>query len=803
MGAVYLAARADDEYQKQVAVKIIKRGLDTDEVRRRFRNERQILARLEHPNIARLLDGGTTEDGLSYFVMEYVEGQALNEYSDGHKLLTAERLKLFRTICSAVVYAHQNLVVHRDLKPSNILVTADGTPKLLDFGIAKLLHGDGQPEADPVTVTALRVLTPEYASPEQIRGLPATTATDVYSLGVVLYELLTGHRPHRLQSRNPAEIARVICEEEPVRPSESIAARRLRIAEAKHTSSNSEPAFHNWQSLRGDLDNIVLMAMRKEPARRYSSVAQLSDDVRRHLEGLPVSARKDTFTYRASKFVRRHRAGAATILLVGLSLIVGIVATAWQARRAERERARAEQRFNDVRRLANSFMFEFHDAIQNLPGSTPARELVVSRALEYLDSLASEAGDDPALRRELATAYRKLGNVQGNPAVPNLGDTAGAIASYRKALQIREALVASTPEARREMADLLNGFGDLLWWAGDLAGASTAYRRALSLREELLAGDEENSALRHEVAASRLGLAQVHFWNSETAAALEENYRALAMLEGLVARHPQSIEYRRDVGVAYTRIGDTLFWDGKSDQAHENLRRAISILEPLAREHPADARLSRHLMTAYTKLGDSFNETNMAEATAAYRRALSINEAIERADPLDAQARRNTATLLGKIGEVFIHEKRIPEAIEKFRRSLSIRERLAADNPRNATAREDLSNAYVQIGQALESRNDLAGALENYHRALDLREVLVGEDPHNAATRSYVADVKLYIADAHARAARWREARSWYEQSLSGWRELLNQGQLGGANTDKLEAAARGLARSDAALAGL
>ena len=275
LGAVYLAARADDEYRKQVAIKVIRRGLDTDDIIRRFRNERQILAQLDHPNIARLIDGGTTDDGLPYFVMEYVNGEPINAYCDANALPTTERLKLFRKVCAAVTYAHQNLVIHRDLKPSNILVTQEGEPKLLDFGIAKLLSaGD---ELFTQTIPALRVMTPEYASPEQVKGDKIMTTSDVYSLGVLLYELLTGQRPYRLKTRTPEEIARAITEQEPERPSTAVAQRR-------QNSPQSE--IRNPKLFRGDLDNIVLMAMRKEPARRYTSVGQFSEDIRRHLDGI-------------------------------------------------------------------------------------------------------------------------------------------------------------------------------------------------------------------------------------------------------------------------------------------------------------------------------------------------------------------------------------------------------------------------------------------------------------------------------------------------------------------------------------
>ncbi|MGH9905995.1 MAG: protein kinase domain-containing protein, partial [Pyrinomonadaceae bacterium] len=299
MGSVYLAVRADDEYRKQVAIKLIKRGMDTDFIVRRFRNERQILASLDHPNIARLLDGGSTEDGLPYFVMEYVEGQPIYTYCDKHRLSISNRLKLFREVCAAVHYAHQNLVIHRDLKPSNILVTASGVPKLLDFGIAKLLNPDLSSQALDPTTAAVRLMTPEYASPEQVRGESIGAVSDVYSLGVLLYELLTDHRPYRLKSHMPEELLRIICEGEPDLPSvavnlievfsteghEAIEITPQTVSEARSTTSEQLR-----REISGSLDNIVLKAMRKEIAGRFSSVQELSDDIGRYLEGQPVSA---------------------------------------------------------------------------------------------------------------------------------------------------------------------------------------------------------------------------------------------------------------------------------------------------------------------------------------------------------------------------------------------------------------------------------------------------------------------------------------------------------------------------------
>ncbi len=334
MGTVYLAERAD-EYQKLVAIKVVKRGMDTDDIVRRFRHERQILASLEHPNIARLIDGGTTADGLPFLVMEFVEGVPVNDYCDHHRLTTNERLQLFRAVCAGVEHAHQKLVVHRDLKPSNILVTPEGAPKLLDFGIAKVLNPELSAPMMEQTRTDLRVLTPDYASPEQVRGEKLTTASDVYSLGIVLYELLTGHRPYRSANTPPHELARVICEQEPTKPSTAInhvevvtrgdTGRQTITPQSVSNARDTQPDKLR-RRLSGDLDNIVLMALRKEPHRRYATAAHFAADIGRHLDGLPVAARKDTLYYRIGKFAVRRKAGIAAALIVMLALVIGMTA---------------------------------------------------------------------------------------------------------------------------------------------------------------------------------------------------------------------------------------------------------------------------------------------------------------------------------------------------------------------------------------------------------------------------------------------------------------------------------------------
>ena len=381
MGTVYLAARADQEYNKLVAIKLIKRGMDTEQVLHRFRNERQILANFDHPNIARLLEGGSTSNGLPYFVMEYVEGVPLDLYCDQNNLSITKRLELFRQVCSAVSYAHQNLVVHRDIKPSNILVTTDGLPKLLDFGIAKIL----QPHSgERTTATGLMPMTPEYASPEQALGGNVTTYSDIYSLGVLLYELLSGHLPYQLKQASAAEVARIITETRPQAPStvvNTVVADRTPETVSKCREGTPDRLRRR---LRGDLDNIVLMAMRKEPERRYQSVEQFSEDIRRHLEGHPVLARKDTFLYRGTKFVKRNKITAAFAMLTLLSL--GIAAfIQW---RTNQQAASFQEFGQEVARIEASMRYAYLLPLHNIQ---PDKQQVLNR-LEYIKKRMQDLG---------------------------------------------------------------------------------------------------------------------------------------------------------------------------------------------------------------------------------------------------------------------------------------------------------------------------------------------------------------------------------------------------------------------------
>jgi serine/threonine protein kinase len=833
MGTVFLARRADEQYEKHVAIKLIKRGMDTKSVLRHFRNERQILAGFDHPNIARLFDGGTAENGLPYFVMEYIEGLPIDEYCDAHALSITERLRLFREVCAAVSYAHRHLVIHRDIKRSNILITAEGVPKLLDFGIAKVLQ-QGDVGAQPLaTVTGLRPMTPEYASPEQVRGQPVTTVSDVYSLGVVLYELLTGQLPYHFTSQSPYDIARAIGETEPKKPSTIIGRSRDRKTDGATTAPTgrtSEFASRTRESslerlrrrLRGDLDNIVLMALRKKPERRYQSVEQFSEDLRRHLEALPVRARKDTLAYRGAKFVRRNRAATVAAALVFLSLLGGIIATTWQAHRARvqeaiarAEKTRAERRFNDVRQLAHSVLFDYHDAIKDLPGATRVRERLVKDALVYLDSLAGEASGDPALQRELAGAYDRVGDVRGQAYSASLGDRAGAMGSYLKALRIREALVAANPrdvQTRRELADNHRRVG---WQLIDTSEASRGLnhlQKAVTFYVALTAEEPENAELRDElaVAYNQLGLALED--RGDLPGALDQHRRAMALREKLVAGNPGDQKYRRGLSVTDENIGRALFLSGEVAGAIDINHKALTLREALVAQDPTNANHRRILSISYQNDGDYRDQLgDKRGALDSFRKNISMNEELLSADPANAEAHSDLAYSSQRVGDLLAALEDNSQALLYYRKSLQLYEKLAAEAPEDLTERFRLAISGAGVARIQSRIGDRTSALEKCRKTIALLGEMA-EDPTNASHRSMRAQAYTYLGDAYVALAASREAsqaeitqhwnagRDMYRRSLGVWEEMRSRGILSVTDAGKPEEVAREIAKCDAFL---
>ncbi len=805
MGTVYRAVRDDDEYRKVVAVKVVRQSLDST-LGGRLKAERQILAALEHAGIARLLDGGTTADGLPWLAMEYVEGEPITEHAERRGLLVSGRLLLFREVCSAVHYAHQMLVVHRDIKPGNILVTPAGHAKLLDFGIAKLLEGPDSAGTAP-TLTALRAMTPEYASPEQVRGLAVTTATDVYSLGVLLCELLTGHRPYRFPSRDPAEMARVITTIEPERPSDMA---------AREPEATRVPR----RQLEGDLDNIVLMALRKEPERRYASVDQLSEDVRLHLEGRPVIARPDTFRYRASKFVRRNRGSVAAAIAILLSLVGGLVATAWQAREARRERALAVRRFEDVRALASSFLFEFHDSIAKLPGSTAARQLLVTRGIQYLDRLAEEGGD-ASLRKELTRGYIRLGDIQGRPNNANLGDSPGALASYRKALAHARSAVHASPQdvrARTDLGTALHRVGTLLAdGQGDPQGALVAAREAHSVMEATVAdAPEDNDALLVLLYVdTKLG--DLLMKSAQHEEALATHRKALPRYEAVAAKTGTRSD-RFSVFVAHSKVGGALSRLGRNQEARASYEAMLSIIQAIVDADTNDAPARRLLAVALNKMGDLLDEMGDSPgALARYRAALALREALAPADPRNVLARSDLAGSYIHIGDLLAKTGDRAGALAQYGLALPILEALAAREPQDPENQADLAGAQVRIADLQAQRGRPTDALARYARVLPAFEALLKVDPGNTEARYDLAAAILVRAriqaqlagepmtSAGTRAGRWTEARSSYAQSLELWREIGTRNVEGqrftvGTPAENARMAEAGLQRCDEAL---
>lgn len=767
MGSVYLAEYSGEGFTKRVALKLIKRGMDTDLVMKRFLMERQILGQLEHPNIAALLDGGSTAEGLPYFVMEYVNGVSIKAFCESNRLSTRERLELFMKVCSAVSYAHHNLVVHRDLKPSNIFINKDGEPKLLDFGISKLLSPNWNAN-EAATATQFRVLTPEYASPEQFRGEMTTTGTDVYSLGVVLYEILTGRRPFQFTGMSSSEIAEVLRSEEPVKPSTAA----LNPFRASTVPNSSEPAngvgdfamdsvTADSRSLKGDLDNIVLKAIRREPERRYGSVQEIADDIQRHLDGLPVTATADTFSYRTGKFISRHRTAFSTAVLVTVLLVASTSVAIWQAIRANEQRAAAEERFNDVRALANSLIFDLHDSIMDLPDSTPARKLLVARALEYLDKLAKEGSNDMSLQMELAAGYEKIADVQGNPLGPNLGEIDGAIESYTKALSIRETLFEKgTPEDRYATAMLHSKLFRIMQVRGRMDDVELHCREAANILEKLSA-DDATAAL----------------------------YRITA------ARFYQELD---DVLVTKT--------DGDVEQAMENYRKSISLSEsiptsPALDEAGADGLSLREKMLsvtqmAYRRLGQRFElRQQYDEALRAYRRALEESEKLlASGSPRKPAAEIVLAISLGNLGRLEAIAGDPAKGMEKADRAIAICEKVLAADEKNYLAASELAMANWNAGKIFLIRDEPERSLVSFRKALDIQERLLKNNPNDLYNLGSLAETYASMGNAAEMAAA-ADAPKWYQLSYDIWKRLKDRNLLAGYYAHKPGELERSLAR--------
>ncbi|MFT7776225.1 protein kinase domain-containing protein [Roseateles sp.] len=694
MGEVWLALRDDGAYEGEAAIKLLKRGMDSAAVLQRFAQERQALARLDHPCIARLMDAGLSPQGLPYFVMERVLGRPLDAACAGLPLET--RLQLFLQLTDAVAHAHRHLLVHRDLKPGNVLVTADRQVKLLDFGIAKALDPtDGEAGAEH---TLARPFTPSHASPEQVRGEPVSTATDVYSLGVLLYQLLTGQRPYGRDARTPQALAQAVLNEAPTRPSS--------LGEPR------EPPADWWRTrlrLKGDLDNILLKTLEKDPARRYASVDALAADLRAHLDGRPVSARAPTPGYLAARFVGRHRLAVGLAGVAALALVAGLAGTLWQMREARAAQSRAEARFTQVRELARQLVFRYHDQIAQLPGSLATREALLQDALRYLDGLATELGPElarqPALARELAESYSRIAELQGDGFSPSQERLDAARRDIDKAIALQPLYlpaVARDATALREAADMHQGRALLASRAGRLGDSVAALQRARALNQQVLELDPQDPQNLAQLATvtGRMGLIQggspVQAQLGDVAGAGRTLAEAVELFGRLRALQPESAE-----------------WAHQAAWGHQ-LRANWALLS-------GNLTLAQRDTAAMLELRDIATRGNPQNSNYRYQQAL---------------ARISAARIASATGEHDEAQRLLDDG------GATLRQELARD-PRNQAARRDL--ALLGLAQARARWQARPGP----DAARELRNALAAFPPPDALTGDF------YLS-------RWRAEAAWW-----------------------------------------
>jgi len=690
MGAVWIAERADGQFTMAAAVKLLRRGFDNDDARRLFMSERQILASLQHPSIARLLDGGISADGLPYLVMELIDGRPLDTHCSANRLDVASRLLLFRKVCEAVRFAHSHLIVHRDLKPQNVLVTAKSEVKLLDFGIAKLLDQTPAP-ADQTSTTSI-MLTPRYASPEQVLGLPISTQSDVYSLGVILYELLTGASPYSSTQHTAVEWFKVINDEESLPPSRKVADAALA------------------RQLAGDLDSIVQKALEKSPADRYRSVEHLDSDIARYLAGQPVTARPQTLVYRARKFARRHALPVAASLSA-LALLIGAFAiTLFQYRIAAGERELAQRRFTQARELARLTLFDLYDVVQQIPGSTSAQRLLVSKTLDHYKRLAAQSKGDPELLSEVAAGYCRLGDLQGNPYMPNLGDPSAAVDTCRQGLS----LLASIPEgkgpAHLELAraQLLGSLGDVMSLSGSIQDSIKYLRRAESILVSARAAAPRDPTLAAELSSRRDSIAD-RLAGVGSGAAIDEK-GAIAVYES-------------------ARSGwlEMLSWP--------NLPAGMR------------ARAARGDAIILMKLGNlDVARERYTQAVVRYRDARTAISKLDRATRSSLTTIRTQIMILKGEGYALLWSGKPAEALPIFSEGLALSRQLLAGDPQNEQHQSGLMTMLSAFGDALDGLNRRSEALAAWREAEQTGLNQLARNPANAVARTRLEDIRKKLA---------------------------------------------------------
>lgn len=772
MGAVYLAHRADGQFDQRVAIKLIDLPLATDFFRERFKQERQILASLQHPFIARLLDGGVTAEGDLYLAMEYVDGTPIHRFCDARRLAVRERLKLFIGVCEAVQFAHQNLVVHRDLKPDNIFVAEDGTPRLLDFGTAKLTSPNLASQEGDLTRQGFQAYTPQYASPEQVLGNPITTASDTYSLGVLLYLLLTGSWPYDITDLNQQELIRVICHEPPRRPTVA-------------PGSNDR--------LDGDLEAILLKALRKEPLDRYRTAEQLAADIQDYLDGRPVAARRGTFRYRAVKFIRRNRLMIAAAVVLALTLAAGVAGVLWQSRVANQERRKADARSADLRELSNSLLSELDEAIKELPGSTGVQKLLVTRVLEHLDRMAADARvaqGDRQTQLDLVNAYVRLGNIQGNEYDQNMGDPGGGLVSIGKALAIAGPLATTNPgdlEAQYALAAAEQARSEILWQTEKIQEAISAMQKAVRGFDALIADPHATPALFGE-AASAYGVLGDEFGApgmpslGDSENAIKAYRRTIDLDNRALSIDPSFLRCRRGLALMQMKIGSVEL-DADPAQALKDFQIGLKRADALPKAEQGTYSAIRLRWMLRRKEAAAFEQlARYKDAAAIFDQELLATRARMSADPLDERALVDLEVVLDDEAGLYDdaanvelaappsspdeERRNLLAARDRYAEAISVLNRLLKMNP--ADELRKISKAFDQVqlsaaNQRLHSAGDWAALSRQAMSVLRTKALKVdasGLALDNAGAAALqvqpagLRDPALAVACAERRAAR-------------------------------------------------
>ena len=696
MGAVFLAERTDGEYDQKVAIKILQEGRTSDSLIHKLRNERQILANLKHPNIVNILDGGTTDQGIPFIVMEYVDGTVITDYIEEHNLSLQQRLDLFQKLCEVISYAHQKLIIHRDIKPSNILISQTGELKLLDFGIAKILDQQGQSFQD----TQQLFITPDYASPEHIKGQPLTTASEVYSLGILFYQILTGVNPFKSVQTSLSSMIERVCDYNPPPPS--------KLSEKTNTKLNS------------DIDNICLKALRKDPKDRYQSVDHFSQDIDRYLKHLPVSATKDQWSYRAKKFMVRNQTYIISGLIIFLITIAGLFSSLYQAREAR-------SMFNDLRGLTGSMLFEFYDGVASLEGTTQVKKMVVSKALTYLEKMQDRNSGNYDLMNDVSDGYQRLGNIQGNSYYANMGLSDDAFKSYQKAVTISENLVVKNPNNQKyifSLAEAFLGLGDVTYTLNHLDTALLRYKRSnlllLGLTEKY--PDSLNYALALSESFNRIGdVSGMYGYPNlgNTAMALSSYNQSIDILEKLVEKAPDNIVFRNSLAVSLGMVTNLYTVTGKFDEAIGAGYKSVSSFEVLLKQDPHNYLRKTNILQIKNAMRESLTEgLRLDEALTMLKGVESSLLESQRADPENKHIQSNLAINYNALGRVLTEKGQYENAISEFRKAFLLNQSLVKNAENNMEQWQSLGFTLEFMGNTYLENDQFSEAIKKYDEAV-------------------------------------------------------------------------------------